>query len=244
MTKIAKITTSHQYSHTMYRQHPFTSTSTVSMLSSSGFRSKVLAFFGLAVGVSALGAYLGLNYLGRYFATMPALTYGLIIVELGLVLTSTLWSKKEPLNYLLFSLFALVTGFTLVPVLGYLTMSTGGVNLLIKALLATTLMFGACALYGATTHRNLAGLRGFLTMSLIGMIVVSLVGLFLPWGNTFEMIFSGFGVLVFSGYVMYDMQNLRHYPEDMYIQAAMQLYLDIFNLFLYILRLMGAFGRD
>jgi FtsH-binding integral membrane protein len=219
-------------------------TSAVRSSFAPSFMSKVLTCFGLAVAVSALGAYLGLNYFASYFALSPVLTYGLIIVELILILTSGLWSKKEPINYVLFAAFAFITGLTLVPILAYLTLSAGGVDLLIKALTATALMFGACAIFGATTHYNLQGLRGFLVMSLLGMIIVSLVGLFLPWGNTFEMIFAGFGVVVFSGFVMYDMQNIKHYPEDMYIQAAMQLYLDIFNLFLYILRLISAFSRN
>ncbi len=208
------------------------------------FMSKVFFFFGLAVAISSLGAYLGLNYLTAYFVSSPALTYGLIIAELALIFTSFWWSRTRPLNYLLFSVFALVTGLTLVPILAYLTLTSGGVNILMKTLVATALMFGACAIFGQTTHYNLQGLRGFLVMSLIGMIIVSLVGLFIPWGNTFEMIFSGFGVVVFSGYVMYDVQRLRSYPEDRYIDAALQLYLDIFNLFIYILRLISSFSRN
>jgi FtsH-binding integral membrane protein len=207
------------------------------------FMSKVFFFFGLAVAVSGLGAWLGLNYLTAYFVTSPGLTYGLIIAELALIITSFWWSKARPLNYLLFSLFALVTGLTLVPILAYLTLSAGGIGILMKTLLATALMFGACAVFGQTTRYNLQGLRGFLIMSLIGMIIVSLIGLFIPWGNTFEMIFSGFGVVVFSGYIMYDVQRLRSYPEDRYIDAALQLYLDIFNLFIYILRLLSALNR-
>ena len=209
----------------------------------SSFMSKVLTCFGLAVGVSALGAYIGLNYFAQYFVSSPALTYGLIILELALVLTSGLWSKKEPINVILFGLFALVTGLTLVPIIAYLTLSAGGVSLLIKALAATALMFGGCAIFGATTHRNLQGLGGFLIMALIGMIIVSIIGIFIPWSNTFEMIFAGIGVIIFSAYTMYDIQRLRSYPDDMYIMAAMQLYLDIFNLFLYILRLPSAMNR-
>jgi len=209
----------------------------------SSFMSKVLTCFGLAVGVSALGAYIGLNYFAQYFVSSPALTYGLIILELALVLTSGLWSKKEPINVILFGLFALVTGLTLVPIIAYLTLSAGGVSLLIKALAATALMFGGCAIFGATTHRNLQGLGGFLIMALIGMIIVSIIGIFIPWSNTFEMIFAGIGVIIFSAYTMYDIQRLRSYPDDMYIMAAMQLYLDIFNLFLYILRLLSAMNR-
>ncbi len=207
------------------------------------FMSKVYFFFGLAVAVSTAGAYLGLNYLVKYFVTSPALTYGLIIAELALILTSGWWSRTRPLNYLLFSLFALVTGLTLVPILAYFSLSSGGMDLLIKALTATALMFGACAIFGQTTHYNLQGLGGFLMMSLLGMIIVGLVGMFLPWSNTFEMIYSGIGVVIFSGYTMYDIQRLKTYPEDRYIDAALQLYLDIFNLFLYILRLLSALNR-
>jgi hypothetical protein len=208
----------------------------------SDFYSKVYFCFGLAVAVSAAGAYLGLNYLTSYFLSSPGLIYVLFIAELALILTSRMWSQRTPLNYLLFSAFALITGLTLVPILAYITV-TGGIGLVIKALASTALMFTASAIFGATTRFNLQGLRGFLTMSIIGMIVVSLVGIFIPWGNTFEMIFSGFGVVLFSGYVMFDIQRLKAYPENMYIDAALQLYLDIFNLFLYILRLLMALNR-
>lgn len=209
----------------------------------TSFYSKVFLCFGLAVAMSALGTYLGMTYLSQYFFSTPATSYVLFAVELVLILTSRLWSQRQPLNYFLFAAFAFITGVTLVPIIAYLTATAGGLALLVKALVATALMFGATAAFGATTHCNLQGLRGFLIMSLIGMIIVSIVGIFLPWGNTFEMIFSGFGVVLFSGYIMYDIQKLKNYPENMYIDAALQLYLDIFNLFIYILRLMSAFNR-
>lgn len=208
------------------------------------FMSKVFFFFGLAVAVSALGSYIGLTYFSRYFLANPAITYGLIIVELVLIFTSGFWSKKAPLSYILFIGFALCTGLTLVPILAYLTLSVGGTAILIKALTATALMFGACAIFGHTTHYNLQGMRGFLIMGLFGMIIVSVIGIFMPWSNTFEMVFAGIGVILFSGYTMYDIQRLKHYPENAYIDAAIQLYLDIFNMFLFILRLIMAFDRN
>jgi len=82
-------------------------------------------------------------------------------------------------------------------------------------------------------------------ISLIGMIVVSIIGIFIPWGNNFEMLFSGFGVILFSGYTMYDIQQIRKNQGMMNpMDAALRLYLDIFNLFIFILRLMGAVSRD
>jgi len=79
-------------------------------------------------------------------------------------------------------------------------------------------------------------------MSLIGMIITGIIGIFIPWGNSIELVYSWFGVVLFAGFTMYDIQKLKKYPENMYIQAALQLYLDIFNLFLYILRAISA-GR-
>ncbi|MBD3270025.1 hypothetical protein GF376_00700 [Candidatus Peregrinibacteria bacterium] len=209
----------------------------------AGFYSKVFTFFGLAILSSAFGAYLGMTYLLQFFTANPATIYLLFIVELAIIFTSKMWSQKQPLNYVLFLIFTLITGITIVPLLAYAAVS-GGADLVVKALLATGLMFGASALFGATTKINLSGLRGFLMMSLIGMIVVSIIGIFIPWGNTFEMIFSGFGIIIFSGYAMYDIQKLKDYPENAYIDAALQLYLDIFNLFIFILRLILALNRN
>lgn len=209
----------------------------------SSFLSKVMFFFGLAVAASAAGAYVGLNYLVPFFLGNPASIYLLLFAEVILILTSRLWSQKQGLNYVLFTAFAVITGLTLVPILAYFVESAEGVSLLIKAFSATALMFTAAAVFGYTTHFNLQGLRGFLFLSLLGMIIVGVVGIFIPWSNTFEMIYSGIGVVIFSAYTMYDLQRLKTFPEHMYIEAAIELYLDIFNLFLYILRLLSALNR-
>jgi hypothetical protein len=206
------------------------------------FISKVLFFFGLAVMVSAAGTYVGFNYLAEMYYSSRVFIYGLFAVELILVLTSRLWSQRRPINYLLFAAFAFITGLTLVPILAGIILEYGGPDLIIKALLATTLMFSAAAIFGWVTNRNLSGLRGFLWLSLIGMVIVSVIGIFVPWSNTFEMLFSGFGIIVFSGYTMYDIQRIKVMPDASPIDAALMLFLDIFNLFIFLLRFMSA-GR-
>lgn len=210
----------------------------------SSFLSKVLLFFGLAVLISAAGTFTGFQYLGPLFIENPALMWVFFAAELILVFTSRMWSKIHPLNYILFAAFSFVTGITIVPLLASIILEFGGPGIIIKAFLATTLTFTAAGIVGLVSQRSFTGLRGFLTVTLIGMIVVSIIGIFVPWGNTFEMIFSGIGVLLFTGYTIYDIQNLKHYPQDRYIDAALQLYLDIFNLFLYILRLIAGISRS
>lgn len=211
---------------------------------SSPFYSKVMNWFGLAILSTGVGVYAGFHYLLPIFVQNPILMYGLFFLELGLIFTSHSWSKKEPLNYVLFSLFTLSSGITLVPLLASFAMEFGGYDIIYRSLFSTTVTFIAMALIGYTSQRSFTGLSGFLFLGLIGMVITGILGIFFPWGNTGEMIFSGIGILIFAGYTMIDMQRLRHYPEDMAMHAAMALYLDIFNLFIFILRLTGALRRD
>lgn len=207
------------------------------------FMSKVFMYFGLAILASAAGTYIGLTYLAEYFLANPIMMWVLFAIELGLIFTARLWAEKRPLNYLLFIAFAFITGVTIVPLLALFLVEFGP-GIIVKALLATTLMFAGTAVFGWVTKKNLSGLSGFLWIGLIGMIVVSIIGIFVPWGNTFEMLFAGFGVILFSAYTMYDIQRLKHMPGMSPMEGALQLYLDIFNLFIFILRLMGAVSRD
>lgn len=204
------------------------------------FFGKVMSFFALAILSSLAGVYVTFNFLLEYFVTAPYLIWVLFAVELIIIFTSRTWSKKAPLNRVLFAAFTFITGMTVAPLIAIVAASYGGVLIIMKALLATVLTFGAAAIFGWTTHFQLAGMRGFLMIGLIGMIITGILGIFFPWGGTAEMIYSGFGVLLFTGYTMYDFQKIKKYPEDMYVEAALHIYLDIFNLFLFILRLMAS----
>jgi FtsH-binding integral membrane protein len=220
-------------------------TSTVKTGLEATFMAKVMTFFALAIFSSAVGTYVTMTYFMQYFIQTPALMYILFAAELGLVFTARFWSTKIPLNRFLFALFAFITGVTIAPLISILLVSAAGTAILTKALTITAFTFTGTALFGWTTKFDLSGIRGFLTMGLIGMIIVAVIGIFLPWGNTMEMVYSGIGVLLFSAYTAYDIQKLKRYPEDRYIDAALALYLDIFNLFIFVLRLLTSIsGRD
>ena len=207
------------------------------------FFGKVISFFALAIAMSLIGTYVSFNYFLGYFFMKPWLMYVLFAVELIIVFTSRMWSQRRPFDKIMFSLFAFITGVTIAPLIALVAASYGGVIIIMKALLATILTFSAAAIFGWTTKLNLSGMRGFLVVGLVGLIITGILGIFFPWGNTMEIIYSGIGVLLFTGFIMYDFQRLKRYPENMYVEAALALYLDIFNLFLFILRLMMA-NRD
>ena len=111
--------------------------------------------------------------------------------------------------------------------------------------------FIACSIYGMTTKRDLTSLDGFMTMGLIGIIIASVVNLFIR-SSGMSMIISYIGVFVFVGLTAYDTQKLKtmalSQPDGLdagvvrkgAILGALSLYLDFINLFLMLLRILGS----
>ena len=102
--------------------------------------------------------------------------------------------------------------------------------------------FFGLSLYATLTKRDLSGMRSFLTIGLIGIILASVVNIFLR-NNAMEFVISCCGVLVFAGLTAYDTQKLRAMGEQgdekHALLGALSLYLDFINLFLFLLRFMG-----
>jgi FtsH-binding integral membrane protein len=117
------------------------------------------------------------------------------------------------------------------------------------AFLTAAGMFGGAALYGVTTKRSLAGIGGFLIMALIGLIVASVVNVFLA-STTFSWVLSIVGVVIFTALTAYHVQMIQRGAlvlgtgsvEKAAVLGALSLYLDFVNLFLMLLRLFGG-GR-
>jgi FtsH-binding integral membrane protein len=181
--------------------------------------------------------------------------FGLIIGELvliigELVLVFSLAGRAHKMQAStatgLFILYAALNGVTLSAIFLIYTRSSITSTFFICA--AT---FVACSIYGMTTKRDLTSLGGFMTMGLIGIIIASVVNLFVR-SSGMSMIISYVGVLVFVGLTAYDTQKLKtmalSQPDGLEagvvrkgaILGALSLYLDFINLFLMLLRILGS----
>jgi FtsH-binding integral membrane protein len=117
------------------------------------------------------------------------------------------------------------------------------------AFLSASAMFGAAAIYGHVTKRSLAGLGGLLFMGVIGLLVASVINIFLL-NDTVSWIISIVGVVIFTALTAYDVQRIQNGDlavftgsmEKAAVLGALHLYLDFVNLFLFLLRLLG--NRD
>jgi uncharacterized protein len=116
-----------------------------------------------------------------------------------------------------------------------------------KVFFITAATFGAMSLYGYTTKRDLTGMGNFLMMGLIGLIIASIVNIFLA-SSMLDFAISAIGVLIFVGLTAYDTQKIKEsYDVNAgsevlakgAIMGALSLYLDFINLFMMLLRLFG-----
>lgn len=113
---------------------------------------------------------------------------------------------------------------------------------IILIFLASAVVFGVAALIGYVTKKDLSKFGNFLIMALIGIIVMSIINIFLKLSGM-EFIISIIGVIIFIGYTMYDINRIKSldfYNEDTgAIYGAFQLYLDFINIFIELLQLFG-----
>lgn len=210
---------------------------------SKNTESQVYSLFALAMALTLVGVYIGMQFAGVLLTTGLHLFF--LIAELALIFTARLWMNSSPLNILLFGLFPLLSGITVTPYILYvLTGYANGASILLNAVSATVFMGLAAAVFARTTTWNMGVIGKALFFSLIGLIVMGLLQLFVPAMRTpqFELLISGAGIIVFSLFTAYDLQRIQQAGRAGVnpIILALSLYLDIFNLFLYVLRFMIA----
>ena len=173
--------------------------------------------------------------------------FGLLIAELALVfaISGMVQRMSSGTATALFVLYSALNGVTLSFIFLAYTRSS-----IVSTFFICAGTFAACSIYGWTTKRDLTSLGGFLLMGLFGIIIATVVNMFIR-SSGMSMIISYIGVLVFVGLTAYDTQKIKNMaltqPADLdgavirkgAILGALSLYLDFINLFLMLLRIFG-----
>ena len=204
------------------------------------FTSRVIPLFGLSLFVAAIAAFIGTYFIG-YIAS-PAVILTLSIVEFVLLFASIFARRQRQAGGMLLFAFVFVSGLLISPVISIYVANGAGI-LIAEALGLTALVFGALSFYAYTTKQNFNRLGGFLFASLIGIIIASIVSIFIQ-NSMLLLIINIASILIFSGYVLYDMGRiLNEFRDDEIYPAVLSLYIDFLNLFLNILELLGYSRR-
>ena len=177
--------------------------------------------------------------------TNPILYFGLFIAQIGIVLALSFAINKMPSGVAIgaFFLYAALTGVTFSVL--FLVYTGGSIA---STFFICAGMFAAVSAYGYFTKRDLAKMGTYLFMALIGLIIASVVNIFLKSG-TMSLIISYVGVLIFTGLTAYDTQKIKKMSQTSDIDSeqgkkgavmgALALYLDFINMFLFLLRILG-----
>ena len=173
----------------------------------------------------------------------------LFIAQIALVMVISAGIRKLSASAALglFFIYAATMGLTLGVIVWAYLQTPGGSTAVASAFLSASAMFAGAAVYGAVTKRELAKMGGILFMALIGLIVASLVNFFLH-STAVDWVISIAGVLIFVGLTAYDVQRITRgdyaaftqSKEKASVLAALHLYLNFINLFLFMLRIFGG----
>ncbi|MGI8512146.1 MAG: Bax inhibitor-1/YccA family protein [Solirubrobacteraceae bacterium] len=211
-----------------------------------GFLQKVFGwmFAGLVVTALAALAIGSDESLLTSVTENPLILIGVFVVQLGLVVALTAMANRlsVPVAAGMFFVYAALNGVIFAVVVELYTSES-----IFTTFLITAGMFGALAVFGYTTKRDLSGLGSILFMALIGLILASIVNIWVG-GTVLYWITTYAGVLIFAGLTAYDMQKLKNLgsaglgeeaESKAAVQGALALYLDFINLFLFLLRIFG-----
>jgi len=194
------------------------------LLSMTLFTSAIAAGVSMAMGLSH-GAALMLTLVG----------FGLLFV-----VNATADSSKG-----IFAIFGFtaVMGASLGPMLNAYLSLPNGPQLVMQALAGTAIVFLSLSAYALTTRKDLSFMGGFLMTGLVLVLVASLANIFLAM-PIISLASSGLIVLIMSGLILFDTSRIIHGGETNYIRATVSLYLNIYNLFVHLLALLGVMNDD
>lgn len=175
-------------------------------------------------------------------AVPPMVAMGCSLVALVMVFLLPKFENSSAGIGFVFAFTGLL-GFSLGPMLSYYLAVPGGGQMIAQALGGTGVVFLGLSGYALTTKRDFSFMRGFLVAGLITIIVAGIANIFLQM-PILHVTISSVAALVFSGLILYDTQRIARGEETNYIRATVSLYLNIHNLFVHMLSLIGAFSGD
>ncbi|MBL4600494.1 MAG: Bax inhibitor-1/YccA family protein [Rhizobiaceae bacterium] len=214
---------------------------------------KVYNYMALALGVTGVAALVTFNmtFVDGQYTQFGALLFGsplkwvVMLAPLGLVffLSAKINSMSVSTAQITFWVFASLMGISLSTIFLVYTATS-----IVQTFFITAAAFASLSLYGYTTKRSLSGMGSFLMMGLFGLIIASVVNIFMQ-SSVMQFAISAIGVLVFAGLTAYDTQKIKNmydyvsHDETMIgrtaIMGALRLYLDFINLFMFLLSFLG-----
>ncbi|KXS15770.1 UPF0005-domain-containing protein [Gonapodya prolifera JEL478] len=205
-----------------------------------GFIRKVYTILAAQIGLSVLIGAMLMFANGGSFRTWILQNVWAFYVPLAVAFVSLIVlnfiKRKTPWNFVVLSIFTVCEAFSIGT-----AVSLYDSRVVLQAVIITFALFVLLTIFTIQSKFDFSGLGPFLFIALFALIIAGFVQLFLPFNRVTDLVIAVIGALVFCGYTVFDTYMIvnRASPED-YIIAAVELYLDILNLFLYILKILSS----
>ena len=201
------------------------------------FIKKVYSLLAMSMGTAAIGAYMGSGPLLLLVAPNMMLFF---ILQIALIFFASFAARKPGLNMVALFSFTTVSGLTLGPLLYQV-----GPSIAAEAFALTAITFAGLSMYVVYSKKDFSFMSGFLMTGLIVLVVGGLLNMFFIQSGMVHFVMSGASVLLFSGFILYDTSNImRYYGTDEYVSATLALYLDVLNLFIALLSILGIMSDE
>lgn len=208
-------------------------------------RNKVLrntyGLLGLTMIPTVIGALVGMSTNFSFLAQFPIMGPLLMFAAMMGLMFAVSATRNSVWGIVLLLAFTFIAGWWLGPMLQYALHFRNGAQLIGVAAAGTGVIFFTLAGIATVTRKDFGFMQNFLFVGLVLLVIASIANLFFAIPAA-SLAISAVAILLFSGYILYDVSRIIHGGETNYVMATMSLYLDIYNIFVHLLNLLLAFS--
>jgi FtsH-binding integral membrane protein len=211
----------------------------------SATRHRVLrnTYWLLAISMipTILGAWVGVQFGFSLFAGNPAIGFiAFLAIAFGFFYAIEK-TKNSGIGVAVLMAFTFFMGLMLSRMIGHILGFSNGASLIMTAFGGTALILGGMATIATVSKRDFSGLGKWLFAGVLVLLVAGFANIFLQLPALF-LVVSVLAIAIFSAYILFDVQQIINGGETNYISATLRLYLDVYNIFVNLLALLGVLG--
>jgi modulator of FtsH protease len=192
---------------------------------------------------TVLGAWLGVQMHFSLFAGSPMISFVIFMAVAFGFFYAIEKTKNSALGVAVLLGFTFFMGLMLSRLIEYTLGFSNGSSLIMTAFGGTALIFGVMATVATVSKRDFSGMSKWLFAGLLVIVVASLANIFLQL-PALQLTISVVAIAIFSAYILFDVQQVINGGETNYISATLRIYLDVYNVFINLLSILGIFGGN
>ncbi|HTD02365.1 Bax inhibitor-1/YccA family protein [Undibacterium sp.] len=192
---------------------------------------------------TVFGAWLGVQLQFAFFPNSPGIAMlATLAIAFGFIFAIEK-TKQSALGVAVLLGFTFFMGLLLSRLISHTLGYTNGASLVMLAFGGTASIFGVMATVATVSKRDFSGMGKWLFAGLLVLILAGVANMFLQL-PALQLTMSVIAILIFSAYILYDVQDVINGGETNYISATLRIYLDLYNIFVNLLSLLGIFGGN